>query len=284
MVLSTALTLVAVAAVAFGGQVAAAALQGEGDGPEALIDRLVEIERELPDLPPDDVILIEDETWADFPGDFTGARFALDDLADRTRELFIAAEEADGPEADAVADAARAILLQREGYARLSVWEDHDLAFPLDVRDDRDVATGADELYGHAETGLRLLLDANARWSTAHEVLRDSELADAEEQQLFELAYDRARDFDRRTRPLIHRALSLQTTQVLRPVDRFETTAPGTEARARTMRIVCIDREAYLNGGALDLELPETLAALSQEPAIDCPDLDNGNEVRPVGD
>lgn len=283
MVLSTALTLAALAAVGVGGQAAATALQEADTSPEGLIDRLVAIEQELPDLPPDDVIIIPEETWAEFPGDFTGARFELDNLADRARELFIDAEEAAGPEADAVGDAARAILIQREGYTLLAEWEEHDLAFPLDAADELAVNTGADELTGVAEAGLRLVLDANARWLAAHEILRDTELADATEQQVFAGAYDTARDFDSRTRPLIHRALSLDTTQVLRPVDRFETTAPGTEARARTMRVVCIDREAYLAGDSVTFELPETLAALGQVPAVDCPDLTNGNEVRLVG-
>ncbi len=282
MVLSSALTVAAVTLAALGTQVAAAALQDADGSPEGLIDRLAAIERELPDLPPDDVIILPEETWAEFPGDFTGARFALDNLADRTRELFIAAEESDVAEAQAVGDAARAILIQRQAYAMLADWEEHDLAFPLDAFDETGVASGADEVYGLAQAGLTLLLDANERWLTAHELLRDTALADPGEQQLFAQSYDAARDFEGRMRPLIHRALSLDTTQVMRPVSRFETTAPGTEARARTMRIVCIDREAYA-ANPLVLDLPEELAALGQVPAIDCPDLDNGNELRLVG-
>jgi hypothetical protein len=273
----------ALTVVALGGSAAATVLQEEDRSPEGLVSRLAELEQELPALPPDDVILIEDETWAEFPGDFTGARFELDNLADRTRELYIDAEEADGPEATAVADAARAILIRREGYRLLAAWEEHDLAFPLDAFDEDDVATGADEVYGLAETGLTLLLDANSRALAAHELLRDSQLADDAEQQVFAAAYDAERDFEGRTRPLIHRALSLQTTQVLRPVDRFETTAAGAEARARTMRIVCIPREAYLAGDAASFELPETLAALGAVPAADCPDITNGNDARLVG-
>jgi hypothetical protein len=281
--LSAVVAVAALAAVAVGGQVAATALQAEDSSPEGLIDRLAAIERELPLLAPDDVITIEEDTWAEFPGDFTGARFELDNLTDRVRELFVDAEDADGPIADAVADAARAVLIQREGYRHLAEWEEHDLAFPLDAFDDSGVATGADEVYGLAQIGMTLVMDGNERWLTAHEILRNTELADGDEQQVFAASYDTARDFEARTRPLLHRALSLPTTQVLRPVDRFETTAPGTESRARTMRIVCIPREAYLDGDAAVFELPETLAALGGVAAVDCPEITNGNEVRLVG-
>lgn len=280
---SAALALSALVAVAFGGTAAATALQADDTSPEGLIDRLAAIQQELPPLPPDDVIIIEDETWAEFPGDFTGARFELDNLADRARDLFIDADDVDGPEATAVADAARAILIQREGYTRLAAWEEHDLAFPLDAFDEFEVATGADEVYGLAQTGLTLLLDANARALAAYEILQDTELADAAEQQIFAAAYDASRDFEAVTRPVIHRAISLPTTHVLRPIDRFTSVAPGIEARARTMRVVCIPREAYLAGDSVAFELPEELAALDDVVALDCPALLNGNEVRLVG-
>jgi hypothetical protein len=282
--LSVGIGLAAMIASLLGGQVVASALQGDDQAPEGLVDRLVAIERELPSLPPDEVVVIEEESFAEFPGDFVGARFALDDLADRTRDLYIDAEEADGPIATAVADAARAILIQREGYELLADFEGHDLAFPLDDFDADGVSTGADTLYGRGEAGLMLLLDANARWLSAHEILRDTELADQAERQVFADAYDIARDFGSVTRPRIHRALSIDTTQVIRPVDRFETTAPGSEARARTLRVVCLPREAYLADETLAIELPESLAALGQVPAADCPDLGNENELRLVGD
>ncbi|MBW3619736.1 MAG: hypothetical protein KY461_05780 [Actinobacteria bacterium] len=282
-VTSALVALCALTAAALGSTAAATALQADDTSPEGLIDRLAALEQELPLLPPEDVIIIEDETWAEFPGDFTGARFELDNLADRARELFIDADDVDGPEASAVSDAARAILIQREGYEALAAWEEHDLAFPLDAFDEIGVASGADEVYGLAQVGLSLLLDANARSLAAHELLRDSELADEAERQVFAAAYDEARDFEARTRPLIHRALSLQTTQVLRTIDRFGSSAPGVEARARTMTVVCIPREAYLAGDSVAFELPEELAALGQTPAIDCPDIDNGNELRLVG-
>ena len=279
---SVSLALGALVVAALGTTAAATALQGEDTSPEGLIDRLAALQAELPVLPPDDVIIIVEETWAEFPGDFTGARFELDALSDRARELFIDADDVEGPEAAAVSDAARAILVAHEGYDLLAAWEEHDLAFPLDAFDDLEVASGADETYGLAAMGLRLILDANARALPAYEILRDTELADAAEQQVFALAYDATRDFEAVTRPLIHRALALSTTHVLRPIDRFETTVPGVEARARTMRVVCIPREAYLDP-AFTLEIPETLAALNDVVALDCPALLNDNEVRLVG-
>lgn len=281
--LMVALTVVAVGAAALGTAAAATALQ-EGDrSPEGLIDRLVALEGDLPPRLPSEVIISEEETWAEFPGDFTGARVAYDAVADDARQLFIDAEEGEGPVPAAVADAARAILLEREAYDLLAEWKSHDLAFPLDASDSLGVATGADEPYGKAETGLRLMLDANERAVTAYEILRDTDLADAAERSVFEAAYAEARAYESDTRPLIHAAISEQSTQVIRRLDRFDTTAPGTEARARTYRFVCIDREAFVDAEEGAFELPESLVALEQLPAADCPDLDNDNQVTVVG-
>lgn len=282
MGLTVVLIVSAIAAAALGTAAAATALQEADRSPEGLIDRLVEIAGDLPPALPAEVLISEDETWAEFPGDYTGARVAYDAVADDARQLFIDAEEADGPVPAAVADAARAILIQREAYGLLAEWESHDLSFPLESSDSLGVATDVDELYGVAETGLRLLLDANERAVTAYEILRDTEAADASERSFLDAAYATALAYESDTRPLIHRAISEQTTQVIRPVDRFETTAPGTEARARTYRFVCIDREAY-GSSEVDLSLPEGLAALEQVPAADCPDLQNDNQVTVVG-
>lgn len=276
---------VAVAVVAT--QLTASALQTNDEpvaSSEELIDRLVELERELPDLPPSEVILAEDETWAEFTGDFTGAQVTIDTLADQARDLFIDANDATpDPVATAVGSAARSILLLQEGYTLLAEWEAYDLAFPVDDTDDEGVATGADEPYGLAEAGLRLVLDAHSRRLAAFELLRDSEAADQDEREFFDVLYRAEVDFDAEMRPDIHHALSLDTTEVIRTIERFGTSAPGAEARARVMTVVCIPREAYAEGDVPLLGLPEELAALASTGAADCPDLPNDSESRLVG-
>lgn len=266
---------VAVATLAATGAAVAGALQ-EGDSEESLVDRLVAIEEQLPTLPPDTVDLDPEQNWATFTGDFTGARVALDTVADQARDLFVDAEETAGPVASAVAEVARALLVMRTGYQYLADWETNDLTFPLDTADEAGVATGADELYGVAQTGFALLLDARARSLPAYAVLRDAEAADAGEKAVFERRYELALSFDADTKPDLHHALSFETTQVMRTVSRFVSTAPGTAPRARVMSVVCIDREAYRAAAAVDAD---AVAALVTTPAEDCPELDNGNEV-----
>lgn len=272
----------AVAAVSAAG-VNAAVFQEQPADVGSLVDRLVELERELPPLPPDEVLLNEEETWGELTGDFTGAQVVLDTLAGEVRELYIAAEEAKpDPVATAVADAARSILILQEGYTLLAEVESYDLSFPVDGTDDLDVATGADQAYGLAEAGLRLVLDAHARRLPAFQVLQDSELVDDTERAFFEALYDAEVAFDSDLRPDIHRLLSLDTTQVMRTIDRFTSVAPGTEARARSMTVVCLAREAYLEGDVAGLGIPEELIALGHIPADDCPALTSGAESRLV--
>lgn len=265
-----------VLALALSGSALAGALQEEATGDAALIDRLVAIERELPLLPPDTVDLSPEETWATFTGDFTGARVALDAVADDARQLFVDAEQADGAIATAVADVSRGILVLRSGYQYLAAWETNDLTFPLDAEDDEAVATGADELYGVAQTGFSLVLDARSRALAAYAVLRDAEAAEAAEREILDRRYQENLAFDVDMKPQIHRALSFDTTQVMRTVSRFVGGAPGTAARARVMTVVCIDRELFQTAEIVDAE---AVAALVTTPADDCPALDNGNEV-----
>jgi len=244
---------------------------------EELIDQLVEIERDLPELPPIEVVIDPEQTWGELVGDFTGAEVGLDVVEERARSLYIQAEESGGLVAEAVADAARAILVLRLGYQHLAEWETHDLAFPLDSFDDEGVATGADELYGDAEVGLSLVLDARERSLPAYALLRDSEAADDDERAILDARYQSGLLFQRTIAPDIHRVLSYDTTQVMVTVDRFTTSAPGVEPRARMMKVVCVDREAYATA-----DVDGALASLVDEPADDCPAIENGNEVRVV--
>lgn len=256
------------------GSTVAVALQDGGSPDESLIDRLVAIEQQLPVLPPDTVAIDPTQTWATFTGDFTGARVALDTVADEARGLFVDAEESEGPVATAVADVARSVLTSRAALERLAMWETNDLTFPLDTFDQDEVATGADELYGVAQTGFALLLDARARALPAYAVLRDAEAADDTEKAVFDRQYQLGLEFDADTKPDLHRAMSYDTTQVMRSTSRFTSTSPGSDARARTLTVVCIDRQAYQAAEVIDAA---GVAALVTTPAEDCPALDNGN-------
>lgn len=259
-------------------------------GDEELVERLVEIEEQLPALPPDEVEIDPEETWAEFSGDFTGAQIQLETLLGDIRSVFVDADDADGEVADAVSDASRSLLLLHEAYVDLAEWESHDLSLPLDGSDADDVATDADELYGVAETGLTLVLQAQELARPAYEVLSTSAAADADEQQLFDDRRQAADTFHAEVRPLIRRALSERTTQVLVPVERFETADPGGEARARSMTMTCVERDAYADvvvgeTPTDDATEGEVVAdsELESGPTVDCPDLPEENEARPTG-
>lgn len=249
---------------------------------DQLIDRLVELEQQLPPLPPDQVTISDEQTWGEFPGNYRGAATALSNLSEDARALFVEASEGEGAVATAVADAAQALLVLEEGYDYLARWEDADLAFPLGATDDTGTATGADTLYGLAETGLRILLDATERRLPAFEVLADAEAADTQEQQFLADRVAALQEFSTGTEVRLRRGLSLPTTQVLVPTERFETTAPGVEARARSMQAVCVDRDLYETGDVGEARpLTDALAELADTPpAPDCAEFDNGNEAR----
>ena len=82
---------------------------------------------------------------------------------------------------------------------------------------------------------------------------------------------DDARAFDAEIRPQVHAMLSRPTASVLVTTDRFETDAPGVRARANSMTVVCVDREALEELGGVATE--EVLAQLEDVDRIDCADL-----------
>jgi hypothetical protein len=282
----TTVGLIAVAALvaaALGSQMALAQGDGAGTSDDALLERLDELEVSLPAVVPSDVGIDPEETWGTIDGDFGGAAATIDTLSDDLRSLFRDADDAEGVVAEAVSNVSRGWLDLGEAYDALAEWEANDLAFPLDTQDDQGVATGADEARGDAERGLRHLLAGQERHLAGYVALREEGAApDAEAQARLDSRAAEAEEFDEQLRPLIHRLLSLSTTMVLMPTDRFETDAPGVEARARSFTVTCIDREAYLEAqqGASPGDLPsaEELAAelgLTQE-RIDCPELPDG--------
>lgn len=252
---------------------AATAQQASQEEPEqarSLLERLLAVEAALPPLPPRAVEVDEDEAWATLDGDFSGAEAMLGAVSDRLRDLYIDASDTDAP---AVADAARSLLELAEAYRLLARWETYDLAFPLDGEDGEGVATGADEVYGVAEAGLHLLLDAHSRRLAAYETLRTANVAgDVDAAALVE-GYEEEVQFAAEVRPALHRALSLDTTQVARVTDRFTTTGPGAEARARVARVECVSRR---NRTAADHRNNGTVAPATK----DCPDVPEPSVAR----
>jgi hypothetical protein len=281
-------TTAAIAAVLCIGATVAVAQQDDAappaSGDEALLERLDALEDTLPvEVAPTAVTVEQDETWGSFDGDVTGAAATLSTLETELRELYVDADDADTPVADAVADVARGWLDLHQGLEDLAVWESHDLAFPIDASDDDDVATAADELRGRAEAGLRLVLTARERHLHGYVGLREAGAAEPDAQARFDTRAADAEVFHADVRPLVHDLLSLATTAVVVPVDRFETDAPGVDARARSLTVACVDREAYLGSddaepieGADDPatdDLEAKLAALDDQGLTLCPEL-----------
>ncbi len=275
-------TITAVVALLASG-VAATALQGTGSAsPGDLVASLAKIEAQVDSLPPDDVTVDADATWAQLSGDFVGANVALDTVADEARALFVQASDVGGDVARAVADAARGLLVLRQGYSLLAEWEAGDLELPIGSPTGDDASVYADERRGKAEAGLRLLLDAQSRRADAFAVLRDA-ATDDQVRSVLNVRYQQATHFEQEVLPALLEGMSQDSAQVLRPVSRFQTNAPGTESRAQVMKIVCVDREAYIAGELGTLDDPAQLAALEANPSADCPALPNDNEVRLVG-
>lgn len=241
---------------------------------EDLVQRLGELEAQLPDtIVPTAVEISEDETWGSLEGDPAGVQAVLDTLEDDLRTLFIDADEADGQVADAVAFIARGWLDIWHGSEELALADSHDLAFPLDAADDADVATDADELRGRIEAGLRLILQGRQRHLVGYGVLVDVPAA-AEVQAQFDARVIAAEDFDTDLRPQIHEMISERSTGVWVAVNRFETDVPGVDARAKSLDLVCVDRDLLDAAGGVvtDELLPELVAETPER--TDCPDLE----------
>lgn len=269
--------------------------QQEGPAPsgvtdDALLERLDALEQDLPgDVAPTGVSIERtgeegDATGGTFDGDVTGQAAIIDTLAGDLTSLYVDADDGTTAVADAVADVARGWLDLGEGSTQLAVWEGHDLQFPLDASDDEDVAAGADELRGRVEAGMRLVLGAQRRNLGGYVALRDLGQAEPAAQTRFDARASSAVAFDEQLAPRLRQLLSLRTTQVLATTDRFETSAPGSESRARSMTVTCIDREAYADAS---LELGTTEDGRPGAPAlgeslpsdttrVDCPDLPPG--------
>lgn len=262
-----------------------AAPQGSDDA--ALLARLDALEPQLPaELAPTTVVIDPEATWGSFEGDVTGAAATLGTLERDLLALYVDADDAETPVADAVADVSRGWLDLHQAYGQLAVWEAADLEFPVDADDAEGIATDADSLAGRAETGLRIVLDASQRQLSGYVALRELGAAEPAAQQRLDARAAASEAFDADVRPLIAELLALRSTAILVPVERFETSAPGVEARARTMTVTCIDRQAVLDAKE-SLEAGETtdvdaLVELMDASVVrqDCPALAEEQDVR----
>lgn len=291
-VVSMGLLAAALLIVGIGAQATTVTLQEDDGGGDAssssIVTRLAQIEDQLPAMPPEEITFLEEDAGLTgiIAGDFIGAQVALEAVADDLRDLFETAADVRDADGEAVADVARGWLQMRQGYELLAAYEINDLEFPVGTFEagDGGVATGADDARGQLRAGFRVLLDAYERMTPAYGVLRDSGAASDAEKQIFEDRYRENREFDLVTRAQIHRLLGFETTQEVLPISRFETSAPGTEARARLLEIVCIDSDTYealTSPTGVPTEALDNLEIF--DVAIDCPDLPVENEVRPQG-
>lgn len=286
------LTSVALLAAAMLGVTSAGAQQDEDDtsettprgaDPASLLDRLDALDLELPGTtPPVDVEVGPDTTWGTLEGDPGSVRAVLETLQGDLRRLFVDADDADGPVADAVATVARGWLDVWQGTSALAAWETHDLAFPREAVDDAGVATGADELYGQAEKGLELVLLGRARHRDGYGALVELAEAAPDAQARIDVRASEAAAFDEEIRPHLALLLSQASTGVLVAVERFETPAPGVEPRATSLEFVCVDRALFETLGPSPT--PEELdAAVAATPdRVDCPGLETLPEVQPI--
>ena len=240
------------------------------DGP-SLLGALGELEDRLPDAPPPTGVEIDPTaSWGRLDGDIGTTRARLDTLEPELRRLFVAADEADGPDADAVALVARGWLDVWSGLEPLADWEVHDLEFPSNTSDSDGVSTGGDELRGAAERGLEQVLRGRQRLFEGYTALRALGRADPAAQTRFDVRAVEAETFDAEVRPLVLKLLSQASPTVLVTTERFVTTAPGAQARARSNTVMCVDRDV------LDaMEGPVTAEALAEiadaSARVDCP-------------
>lgn len=268
-------TLAAVLAVGVIGGTAALAQSDSADTgatPSELLAELDDIEQRLPeDGPVSGVELFATETWGSLEGDATSARAELDTVEPDLRALFIDADGSEGDVADAVALVARGWLDLWLAADAISAAEAHDLAFPIDTTDGDDVATGADDLRGAIEIGVELVLDGRERLHDGYLELRELGEAEPDAQARLDERADAAEVYDAEVRPRLVLLRSQPTSTVAIPVERFVTDAPGAEARATSLEVICVDRERLEEFDSVASD--EALTELEEIERVDCPSL-----------
>jgi len=271
----TRLALPLAAAVALSAGVGATARVLAAQAPAGdLVGRLVAVEAALADVPfLPEVTIDPNQTWGELDGDFVGWSVILEENSTELRDLHVAAEEGDGPIADAVAAVAHSFRGMTHAYRHLSTYATHDLDRPVGSRDGDDVASGADEARGPAELGLRMLLDTLAPFEGGYEVLAASSDVTAEQRELFNARLVQVVEDQIIDELQVRALLSLSPDWVLVAISRFEPRFTG-EAAARVMQVICVDRAA------------ERAARVSVEPVVlppvDCAGLPflNQNQIR----
>jgi hypothetical protein len=266
---------VALAAIGVTGALAQSDDAATGTSDTALLERLDTLDPDLPiALPPQDVDFSATESGGELIGEATSTRAILDLVEPDLRALFVDADDASGPVADAVALVARGWLDVWTGTAALSTAEGHDLAFPTEATDEFGVATGADELRGSIEVGLELVLHGSERLLAGYQGLTDANAGDAAQQAMIDARTASFEQYDDEVAPQLAAYLGEPAPSVLVPVDRFETDAPGVRSRATALTLTCVDREALEEaGGVLTDEIYEELVDSASD-RLDCPSLD----------
>ncbi len=235
---------------------------------------MLDVVEAVPVLDPENVLIADLTLERELLGDFIREHAALEDIHDEALQLFIDGDEAGGDLGDAVADAARAVLLIEEGYER---WAQLELVVPFDAEDDLGVSTGTDAVRSLAEQGIDLVQEGQARLEAAYLRLLPLEFTSAQEARL-EAAAAKARDYQATGEPALRHYAGDVTTQEILEVDRFEGTT-GT-AKARWVTYVCIPR------GSANALSPEALAAALANSltfvADDCPNFPDPELLDPA--
>lgn len=253
------------------------ALAADGDGDavavtaddQALMDRLVALHDDLPDLLPTEASLAANALDPVLLGSFTSARSTLDQLEDDIRQLFIDGDEVGTAAGDAVAGVARGLLIERQAYLVLEQSDGSTNPRPLDssnARTEDGLAIDADGLLGLESVGIDLLIEARDLQRAGYEVLEDTEGADPS----FAARLAELQAYQDEVEVTLRVAASMATDELLVPADRYD--APIGVPRAVSVTYVCVDREQYL--GLVDLSQTERVAAsVTDPPSAECAEL-----------
>lgn len=234
-----------------------------------LVERLLELEADLPPQVPDEVLVDEEEADASLDGAFGEARISFDAIEGELRQLFVEADDANTAVGDAVASVTSGLLLERQAVIALEEADDLDVARPVDSSDATNaagLAIDADDPTGLTLIGVDLLLDARLRQLVGYDVLRL--LDDQDPSGVFDERFDEVDAYDDSVDPLLRAAVGLPSDQLVVAVDRFD--APVGEARATASQYVCVDRAVYLEAIAAGQDTATATVAAAVEPDDAC--------------
>lgn len=255
----------------------ALAAEGDGDGDAVaatpvdteLVERLRELQDELPELVPTAADLAANDLDPVLLGSFATARGTLDRLEDDIRQLYIDGDEAGTAAGDAVSSVARGLLLERQALIVLEQSDGSSNPRPADssnARTEAGLAIDADGLLGLESTGIDLLIQSRDLQRQGYEVLQDVEGADG----VFADRLEELRLYEEDVTVVLRIAASELTDELLVPVDRFD--APVGSPRAVSVSYVCVDRAEYL--ALADLSEAEQIAGSVEEvPGTECAEM-----------